>query len=137
MPIPRWARRPLAWLVAGEVAVCLALFGTAWHLIAGSAAAAGPTARLPVLAAPSPVESPVPAIPMAGGAAVPAPGRPGLATGGDFLGAVLSGLNSDQASFENGEWAALQALSGAMKLYIERVMLPAVERAERSAGGPR
>lgn len=135
----RLARRPLTWLVAAECVVCLALVGAAWHLVSAAAASAGagvPAAApgLPALGSVlAPSDPSPPALPQASGSAAAAqPGRPGLGTSGAFLGDLINGLNQDQASFENSEWTALQALSGAIRGYIEGVMLPAVLRAERS-----
>ena len=133
----RLARRPLAWLVMAEIAVCAALVLTAAHLVA--AAAAGPQAggggiAVPPFAAASAAPAPAPAVSAAAGAALPH-GRPGLGTGGAFLGGLLDGLNRDEAAFEQAEWAALQALSGAIRVYVEKVMLPAVEKAARSRSG--
>ena len=134
LPLPALLRRPLAWLVAAEVVVCVALVGAAWHLVATTAVAAATAPALPsAVAAPAPSDSPPPAFAQPGGAPSPHPtARPGLGLDGRFLGGLLDGLNADQAAFENGEWSALQALSVAIRLYIERVMVPAVEKAERS-----
>lgn len=133
--MPRLARRPLAWIVAAETVVCVALIATAWHLVATTAAAAAPAAGLPVIAAaPAPGDSPPAVAAQASSAAAAIPARPATATGGTFLGGLLEGLNRDQAAFENGEWSALQAFSGAITLYIERVMVPALERAEATGG---
>jgi hypothetical protein len=136
---PGWLRRPLTWVIATEAAVTLAFVVAALHLLARSVAAAGATA--PAQPAPLPAPSSVataPGVAVAPAVAVatsPKP-HPGLGQDSAFLGGLLSGLNHDQASYEHAQWSALQALSGAIRTYIEDVVLPAVERATRSARSP-
>lgn len=121
-------------MVGAEVLVCVAFLGAAAHLLAGTVPAASSVPVLAGLAPAPPTSSPVPdlskLLPNPGSAAVPP--RPGLGQGDGFLGGMLSGLNQDQASFERVEWSALQALSGAIRVYIERVIVPAVEKAAHS-----
>ncbi|HEX6488895.1 MAG TPA: hypothetical protein VF137_08520 [Candidatus Dormibacteraeota bacterium] len=127
-------RRPLTWLVVAEVLVCLAFLGAAARMVAGAVPAASTVPVLAGLAPARPTATPVPdlskLLPNPGSAAQPP--RPGLGQGDGFLGGMLSGLNQDQASFERVEWSALQALSGAIRVYIERVIVPAVEKAAHS-----
>jgi len=137
LPLPAFARRPLTWVIAGEALITGAFLITALHLLSASVpATAGAEVALPATAAPSLPPPDVAGLLPKGAPASPAP-RPGLGAGGKFLGGLLSGLNSDQASFEHAEWSALQALSGAIRAYIEGVMLPAVEKAAHGAAASR
>ncbi len=143
LALPRWSappvlRRPFAWLVAGEVAVTLAFVLAAIHLLSASLPSTAATG--PLVAPPSPPPSAAAPdvarlLPPAGSAS-PRP-QPGLGQSSGFLGGLLSGLNQDQASFEHQEWSALQALSGAIRTYIEDVVLPAVERAAHGGASSR
>lgn len=137
--IPSLLRRPLAWVVAAESIVTATFVLAAAHLLATSVPAAPAGAPLPALG-PSAVQSPpvpdVSRLLASPGAATPAP-RPRLGTGTGFLGGLLSGLNQDQAGFEHQEWSALQALSGAIRTYIEDVVLPAVEKAGHGTASSR
>lgn len=123
-------------MVAAEVLVCLALITAAVHLLAGPvpAASVGPPVPLPAgqaSIAPPDVSRLLPARGSSSGSR----GRPAIGRDGAFLGGMLSGLNRDQSDFERAEWTALQALSAAMRAYIERVIVPAVEKAAHASGG--
>lgn len=132
---PAFVRRPLTWVIAAEALVTCGFLVAALHLLSASLPAVPPASMaLPATAAPSLAPPAVAGLLPGGAPASPAP-RPGLGAGVGFLGGLLAGLNSDQASFEQAEWAALQALSGAIRTYIEGVMLPAVERAAHGAAG--
>lgn len=128
--LPRFARRPLVWVIAAETVVTGAFLLGAIHLLSRSLPASAVAA--PLLTAPSPASGAadpnVSQLLPPGTSASPAP-HPGIGTGSGFLGGVLSGLNQDQSSFEHQEWAALQALSAGIRSYIENVVLPAVEKA--------
>ena len=123
-------RRPLPLLIAGEVAVCLALGLAAWHLVGAAASEPASVPPPATLVASSP-EAPPPA-PPAGAIPATAAGHPGLGTGAGFLGGMLAGLNRDEADLEHTEWDALQAFSAAIRAYLERVVVPAVEQAVHS-----
>ena len=128
--LPGFLRRPLAWVIAAESVVTAAFLVAAVHLLSAS---------LPVVPAGAPlvtVASPAAGLPPPDvGRLLPSPSaggptrRPGLGQSPAFLGTLMSGLNSDQATFEHQEWSALQALSSAIRAYIENVVVPAVERA--------
>jgi hypothetical protein len=62
--------------------------------------------------------------------AVPGP-TPGYRTDADFLTRQLRDVNRDQAALEDGEWRLVRSAMQGVKGYIERVVVPAVERAER------
>lgn len=132
--LPGFLRRPLTWVVGAEAAVTVAFVLAALHLLSRSVAAAGVGApSQPPLAAPSSTPSAPAAV--APRVASPPP-HPGLGRSSAFLGSLLSGLNHDQAASEHEQWSALQALSGAIRAYLEDVVLPAVERAARSGRSP-
>jgi len=129
----RVIRAPLTWMVVVEVIVVGALVLVAWHAFAG---AMGPQPG-PVIGFPAADASPAdPALPAAG---VPAGGPtfhgpfPGLNVGIGFWRNHLGSLNRDEAAFEALEWRITHAVMGAARDYIEKVVLPAVRRAERGA----
>jgi hypothetical protein len=138
--VPTFLRRPLAWVIAAETAVTAAFVLAAVHLLSASLPAAQVALPLaPPSAGPAPTSDLAPDIARllpGAGAASPA-SQPGLGRSSGFLGGLLSGLNQDQASFERAQWSALQALSGAIRSYIEGVVVPAVEKAGRGAASPR
>jgi hypothetical protein len=141
--VPDVFRRPLAWVIAAETAVTAAFVLAAAHLLAASLPAAPAAVPLaapslpPTLAAtPADVAPDVTGLVPASGTGSPAP-QPALGQSAGFLGGLLSGLNRDQASFERAQWSALQALAGAIRSYIEDVVVPAVEKAERGAASSR
>src|SRR5437879_1773862 len=91
----RWWRRPLTWMVAGEVVVVSAFVAVAWHVVAGANTAPVPL-TLPAEA--SPGDQPVP-VPSAGVLFPPSPaGQP-----------LLPGLNVDPLFWK----ARLEALNAA------------------------
>lgn len=129
-------RRPLTWIVATEAVVTVAFLVAALHLLSRSVAAANVA---PPQLQPAATSTSTPAAPgvvaATPGGAMPPP-HPGLGQSSAFLGGLLSGLNHDQAASEHAQWSVLQALSGAIRTYIEDVVLPAVERAAHSGRSP-
>ena len=139
VPMPAFLRRPLTWVIAAEAAITLSFVLAAWHLLTASLPAAPAGAPLGLLPSPaaSDTRPDVSRLISDGGGASAAAPHPGLGQSSGFLGGLLGGLNQDQAAFEHQEWSALQALSGAIRTYIETVMLPAVERAAHSSASSR
>jgi hypothetical protein len=80
---------------------------------------------------PSPGRSPPAAASPPPKRAAPAP-TPGYRTDADFLGRQLQDVNRDQAALENIEWRLVRSAMQGIRSYIERVVVPAVERAEPS-----
>lgn len=134
----RHLRRPLLIAVVAEALLVAACLGVGWHiwqsrLGSPPAADGGPSpvrssdpSRLPTPHASPPASRP------ATPASVPAGPVPGIRTDPAFLERQLRDLNRDQASLEDTEWRVIMAAIEAMRAYLERVVLPAVERAQRS-----
>ena len=128
-------RRVLAFLVAGELAVVGGLTAVAWHVWqqnqvpGGGGAAVSRTAPAPLQGGqPSPSATlPVPLQPSA------AP-TPGLRTDPRFLSQATLDINREVAALERLEWRILHAAMDGTRNYIQRVVLPAVARAQREAG---
>lgn len=124
-------RRPLFWMIAAEVLIVALLLATAWHYYQGSRHAHSSAAQVapvpsggdPVAVNPSPHASPA-ARPVAPPKPPMTPVIPGLS----FDPATL---NSDAAGWEQAEARMTLALTRAIRGYLEGVVLPAVERAER------
>src|SRR5262245_13840783 len=125
-------RKPLTWMVAGEVVVVAALVGVCWHLLAGQPI----TSSLPALIVPptSPAAAdPEPSFP-ADALAPPRPSAvpllPGLNVDPRFWRNRLNALNGAEAELEALEWRIVRSAMDSMKRYLETVVLPSVERAE-------
>lgn len=134
-------RRPLTWMLAAELVVVAALGLAVWHLwqdwqrppavVAGG----GPVGVAPAGSDPPPTGPPRQPLPRS---SPPAPrATPGMGSGTVFLAGQLDGINRDQAAWEGAQWRLLSALTGAMRDYLERVVVPAVERAgSHPSSGP-
>lgn len=122
-------RKPLAWMIAAEVVVVALLVAGAFHFLQGArqqaVASTLPAARVPVRpATPSSAPAPAPS-------ATPTPGKSTAPTPGAGLPFDIATLNSDAASWERLQERLTKALTRALRLYVETVVVPAVERAER------
>lgn len=125
-------RTPLTWLVIAEFVVVGALIVLAWNLVA---AATRPVLASPALppadSAAAPTDSPLPDLPIV---AKPSPGPlPGLNLDSDFWRQRLTQLNQDQVLFEQLEWQVVHSAVTAMERYIDGVVVPRIERAEKGA----
>jgi hypothetical protein len=130
-------RRPLFWMVALEALLLVGLAGVAWHVWQSrqEAASASPdpfSRQLPPAAGLGPARLPQPsAVPRASPAhPSPAAPTPGFRLDADFLARQFGDVNRDQARLEGIEWRLVKAAMQGMKSYLERVVLPRVERAE-------
>ena len=126
----RFLRHPLTWLVAAECVLMLALFAVAWHVWqshAGPPPAA--VAELPP-AATTPAVDPSPAPTSRSPAAARPTPHPGLSIDPGVWIAELDIINNDQSAWNRAEWRLLQAAMHAIRDYMERVVLPAVRRAQ-------
>lgn len=125
-------RSPLTWMVFAELVVVATLIAVAWSIVSAGArpALASPVAALPD--ASSDAAPPLPEVP------VVAPGSrgpvPGLNLDSRFWRARLARLNYDQAVFVDVEWRLIHSAMNAMRRYLETVVLPAIQRAERAGG---
>jgi hypothetical protein len=107
------------------------LLVVAWNVVAG---ANRPQPGSPPVAAPADVPespSPLPALPGVTRPDVPAL-LPGLNLDSAFWRARLDQLNREQVYFEALEWRIVHAATDAMRRYLESVVVPAVQRAERA-----
>jgi hypothetical protein len=122
-------RKPLTWMILAECAVVAALILMAWHLIAASApAVAAPPALLPAPAS-DPAAETSPAAPKRSKAIVRQ--LPGLNVDTGFWRLRLMELNREEAALELLEWRIVHSAMDTVQRYMESVVLPSVERAER------
>ena len=127
-------RCPLTWMILAEVVVVGALVAVAWSVV-GSAAR--PAVAIPEVAAPdsAPADSEVrPDISSITGQASHGP-LPGLNLSPSFWRARLAELNGDEAWMAQVEWRIVRGAVGAARDYVEKVVLPAIRRAEGAAPG--
>jgi hypothetical protein len=129
---PAWLlRRPLTWLIAGEIVVMLALFGLAWHLLQTRPAPAPAVTALRPLPSPSASAPSTSAVTTTAVEPSPRPTpRAGLATDPATWIAQFAFINRDQSAWQKAEWNLLQAAVKAIRDYIEKVVLPAITRVE-------
>jgi hypothetical protein len=126
-------RAPLTWMVLAEVVVVGALIGLAWSVVA---TAVRPPVAIPAVAPPDDAGgaaddgAPPPDVTTA---AVPPPRGllPGLNVSPDFWHERLAELNRDEAWAVGLEWRLVRVASDAARDYVEKVVLPAVRKAER------
>jgi hypothetical protein len=125
-------RKPLTWMVAGEIAVVAALAGVSWHLLAAQPAVAGlPALTLPTAGSPAAdPEASVPPDALAPPRPSAVPLLPGLNVDPEFWRKRLDELDGAQAEFEALEWRVIGTAMDSMRRYIETVVLPSIERAE-------
>jgi hypothetical protein len=126
-------RNPLTWMVIAEIVVVTALIVLAWNALAsvsrpGLASPLGSSSGAPAATA-----SPLPDLPSITRPASTAP-LPGLNVDPVFWLSRLQALNRDQVFFERLEWRLVHSATDAAQRYLETVVLPSVERAERPAG---
>lgn len=132
-------RPPLLWVTIAECLLLAAAVVLAWHIWQGrhpsvaspsQSAAAAPVSQLPASRSPAlPSTSPSPA---PAGSAPQAGPTPGTRTDAAFLSRQMTELNRVEATFEDLEWRMTKALADAIQNYVERVVLPPIERSERS-----
>ena len=123
-------RSPVTWMVLAEVVVVTLLVTLAWSAIAS---AARPGLASPVLSTPASAadaSSPLPDLPSITKPPASAPG-PGLNVDPVFWFSRLQALNQDQVYFEQLEWRLVHSATLAAQRYLETVVLPSVQRAER------
>ncbi len=125
-------RTPLTWLVVAEFVVVGTLIVLAWHAVAG---AVTPVLASPILAPPadtgaSPAAgSSLPSLP--GAARHPRGAPPGLNVDPAFWRGRLAQLNQEQVFLEQLEWRIVHSAMTAMERYIDAVVIPSIQRAER------
>jgi hypothetical protein len=125
-------RSPLAWLVAVELVVVGALVAVAWNVVASANRAAPPPVAGAQLATDDPGTD-LPQLPQLNTSPERGP-LPGLAVDPGFWRERLAQLNGDQAFLEQLEWEIVHSAESAAERYVETVVLPAIQRAERAGG---
>jgi hypothetical protein len=137
-------RRPLTWIVAGEVAIVTALVLAAWHVYESRSATPPVSATLHQPSRPqSPPPLPTTRPPLASASPgvsrsspLPSPsGRPGLATDDAFLARQADALNRDQAAWERMQWSLVRTAIEQGRRYLDAVVVPAVVQARKRQDG--
>jgi len=138
MQPPLLLRPPLLWLVIAETLVVTALGVATWHVWLAHQASSPAVAAAPAHQAPAhrgsvpprtPTSSPPPAAVRS-----PRPGAtPGLRTDPEFLSRQMNELNQVESTFENLEWRLTKAVVDAIQYYVDRVVLPSIDRTEKAA----
>jgi hypothetical protein len=127
----RMVRQPIAWMVVAEIVVVAALVAVTWHELAGTAGAAAPLI-LPATSTPEDTSAPdVPADALTPPAATSGPQLPGLNVDPAFWRERLMGLNGAEAQFEALEWRIIHSAMDTVRRYVDTVVVPSVERAEK------
>lgn len=126
-------RKPLTWMILAESAVVAALILMAWHLIAAPASAvAAPPGVLLRPTAPDHAAETSSAAPKRPKAITRQ--LPGLNVDTGFWRLRLIELNREEAAFELLEWRIVHSAMDTVQRYMESIVLPSVERAERGGG---
>jgi hypothetical protein len=124
-------RSPLTWMVVAEFVVVGALVVVAWTAVTAASRPALASPNNQLSGSPSD-SSALPDLPvLTPGARGP---LPGLNLESRFWRTRLAELNRDQALLAQLEWRIVHSAMDAMKRYLETVVLPAVQRAEKSGG---
>lgn len=124
-------RSPLAWMVVAEFFVVAALVILAWNVIAN---AAKPALASPVLPPATAADEAAPAVsdlPAAGSRAARGP-LPALNVSALFWRTRLAELNREQVVVEQLEWRLVHGAMDAAKHYLETIVLPSIQHAEKS-----
>lgn len=131
----KFLRSPLTWMVVAEFIVVGALVAVAMTAItAAITRASGPALASPALQQPdsSNDSTAVPDLPAV------TPGLrgplPGLNLDSRFWRTRLAELNREQALLAQLEWRIVHNAMDVMRRYLETVVLPAIQRAEKGGG---
>lgn len=133
------ARKPLTWMVIAELVVVIALILVAWSMVASAVKPGLALSSLPAGGASAgdpgadAAASPLPDL-TAG--VQPAERGPAVAlnVGSAFWRSRLEALNHDQVGFEQLEWNFTRTALDAARRYLETVVLPSIQSAERPGG---
>ena len=128
-------RTPLTWLVLAEFLVVGALIAVAWNVAGGAARAAQGAPSLSVPLSSDDGASPLPDIPQTGTPGLRGP-LPGLNLDTVFWRLRLQQLNRDQVILEELEWRIVHGAMEALHRYLETVVMPSIQAAERSGPVP-
>lgn len=128
-------RNPLTWMVIAELVVVIALILVAWSTVAS---VVRPALAFPSLPTPSAATSTDAASPLPDLTAGVQPAERGPAAGlnvdSAFWRSRLNALNHDQVGFEQLEWKLTRTALDAAQRYLETVVLPSIQSAERPGG---
>ncbi len=127
----RLFRSPLTWMVIVELVIVGAMVVVGWTMLTAVSrpALASPSNQAPDSAGDTSAPPDLPVI--AAGSRGP---LPGLNLDSRFWQTRLAELNREQAILAQLEWRIVHTAMDAMRHYIETVVLPAIQRAEKSGG---
>jgi hypothetical protein len=130
----RILRHPVALMVAAEMVVVAALAAVTWHEVSSVVTPEPPV----VVRGPSvPADTAAPDVP-ADALAPPAISAlrllPGLNVDPAFWRDRLAALNGAEAQLEALEWRIVHSAMDTVRRYVDTVLLPALERAEKRSG---
>ena len=121
-------------MVAAEVVVVAALAGVAWHEVSAAGQGSAPLI-LPATSTPEDTSAPdVPSDALSPPVPSTIPLLPGLNVDPAFWRVRLAGLNEAEAQFEALEWRIIHSAMDTIRRYVDTVVVPAVERAEKGGG---
>jgi hypothetical protein len=126
---------PLTWMVIAELVVVTTLILVAWSMVASAVSPAPGLPSLPPASGATTGDA-ASSLPDLTAGVQPA-GRgpaPGLNVDSAFWRSRLDALNRDQVSFEQLEWHLTRTALDAAQHYLETVVLPSVQNAERPGG---
>jgi hypothetical protein len=128
-------RNPLTWMLIAELVVVTALVWVAWSAVASVVRPALASPSLPPASAATDggASSPPPDLTAAAQPAERGP-APGLNVDSAFWRTRLDALNRDQVVFEQLEWRITRSAMDAVQRYLDTVVLPSIQRAERPGG---
>ncbi|HET6309445.1 MAG TPA: hypothetical protein VFH00_00405 [Candidatus Nitrosotalea sp.] len=127
-------RKPLTWIVIGECIVVGVLLVVVWNVVAASVMRHAVGAPFQIAEAPpNPSSSRLPdVVPVTKPASRPQ--LPGLNLDTGFWRNHLSLLNREQVILEQIEWRVVHNAMNVIRRYLETVVLPSINRAERGSG---
>jgi hypothetical protein len=128
-------RQPLIWMILAEVVLVVAFLLVAWRLWDDrQRTAAGPRPTLPSHGPPRSSRSPAVGATQPVIAPTPAPRAPvpGVSSDPAFMARQMQGLNQETSAIEGVEWEAARTVMQWTRWYLDHVVLPAVERAEKA-----
>ena len=132
-------RQPITWMVLGEFVIVAALVAVSWHTMVSGAAGSAPLV-LPGTSTPQNTGLQDTGLPDSapGVLSPPSPSAnpllPGLNLDTGFWRARLNALNAAEAQLEALEWRIVHSAMDTIHRYVESVLVPELERAERRGG---
>jgi hypothetical protein len=128
-------RKPLTWIVIAECIVVGVLLVVVWDAVAASVTRHAIGSPVQIAEAPTQTSSsPLPELPKVT-KPVQKPQLPGLNLDAGFWRDRLSQLNREQVILEQIEWRIVHNAMNVIRRYLETVVLPSINRAERRGSG--